>query len=98
MWRFYLLDAFLYLGVLFYRYCPIPRFRLVPLLVISGLVAAYLKREIAVLIAMRLTAVYSSCVGISPVVCLSCISPSVTSLFVMTNGRYRRACPLMFTL
>ena len=45
MWRFYLLDAFLYLGVLFYRYCPIPRFRLVPLLVISGLVAAYLKRR-----------------------------------------------------
>ena len=45
MWRFYLLDALLHLGVLFYRYCPVSRFRLVPLVFLSKVVAAYLRRR-----------------------------------------------------
>lgn len=43
MWRFQLLDAALYLGVLFYRYCPLSRVRLVPLLLISRWIAVYLR-------------------------------------------------------
>lgn len=45
MWRYHLLDALLHLGVLFYRYCPLPCLRLVPLLVLTRLVAFYLKNR-----------------------------------------------------
>ena len=44
MWRYYLLDALLHLGVLFYRYCPLPRLRMVPLRVLSRVIALYLKK------------------------------------------------------
>jgi len=37
------IDAVLHLGVLFYRYCPFPWIRLLPLLVLARLVAAYLR-------------------------------------------------------
>ena len=43
MWRYYLLDALLHLGVLFYRYCPLSCIRLVPLRVLSTVVAFYLR-------------------------------------------------------
>lgn len=45
MWRFHLLDALLHLGVLFHRYCPLQSIRLVPLLVLTRLVAFYLKNR-----------------------------------------------------
>jgi hypothetical protein len=43
MWRFRVIDAVLHLGVLFYRYCPLPWLRMVPLLALSRMVAAYLR-------------------------------------------------------
>lgn len=37
------IDALIHLGVLFYRYCPLPGVRMVPLLVFAWLASLYLK-------------------------------------------------------
>lgn len=37
------IDALMHLGVLFYRYCPLPGLRLVPLLVLAKVSAAYIR-------------------------------------------------------
>lgn len=37
------IDALMHLGVLFYRYCPLPWLRLLPLLLLARMVAAYLR-------------------------------------------------------
>lgn len=45
MWRYHLLDAILHLGVLFYRYCPLPCLRMVPLRVLSRVIALHLRNR-----------------------------------------------------
>ena len=43
MWRFRVIDAVLHLGVLFYRYCPLPWLRMVPLVLLARWISVYLK-------------------------------------------------------